>query len=60
MIRNILDNVTAPDSIDVPKWVCEHPKRGAVTSLEPQFIVGDPPCRVSLATTASGGALHLR
>jgi hypothetical protein len=25
-----LDDVTAPDGIDVPRWVCEEPQRGMV------------------------------
>ena len=29
------DDVTAPDGINVPRWVCEDPRRGAVTSSEP-------------------------
>jgi hypothetical protein len=29
------DDVTAPNGIDVPRWVCEDPHGGAVTSSEP-------------------------
>ena len=29
------DDVTAPDGIDVPGWVCNDPQRRAVTSSKP-------------------------
>jgi hypothetical protein len=31
-VKRVSDDVTALDGIDVPLWVCEHPRRGAVMS----------------------------
>lgn len=33
------DDVTAPDGIDVPSWVCNDPQRRTVTSSEPNHSI---------------------